>query len=92
MRSAPAPASTASTTLAAWEVEPLASSVEKSTVSFPFGRWLIKGEISTWATALPSSARIFIAVSSVMTYSLPSPLMWLYTPSSRAFRRVDLPW
>ena len=49
-------------------------------------------EISTFLMLLPSSARIFIAVSSVMTYSLPSPAIWLYTPSSSALSSVDLPW
>ena len=42
-------------------------------VSFPFGRSLINMEMSVCRMLLPSSARIFIAVSSVTTYSLPSP-------------------
>ena len=81
-----------STTLAAWEVLPLASSVEKAVVSLPLGRLLIHWEMSVRRMLRPSSARIFMAVSSVITYSRPSPAMWLYTPSSRALRRVDLPW
>ena len=46
---------------------------------------------SLWIT-LPSSALTFIAESLVITNSLPSPSMWLYTPSSNAFSKVDLPW
>ena len=67
------PASTASTMPAAWDVLPLASAVEKSFVSLPFGRSLINMEISTFLINLPSSERSFCAVSSAITYSLPSP-------------------
>ena len=42
--------------------------------------------------AAPVSARIFMAVSSVITYSRPSPAIWSYTPSSSALSRVDFPW
>ena len=66
----------ASITLAAWDVLPLASSVRNSTVSFPLGRSLINMEISVFLMLLPSSARILTAVSSVITYSLPSPAIW----------------
>ena len=92
MRSREVPASMASTTPAAWEVLPLASSVVKWTVSFPLGRLLINMEMSVFRMLLPSSARILTAVRSVMTYSRPSPAMWSYTPSSRALSRVDFPW
>lgn len=85
------PASIPSMIPAAWEVLPLASSVEKHRVSLWFGRSLIKREISTSLIKRPSSERSFRAVSSVMTYSRPSPGIWLYTPSSRAFKRVDFP-
>ncbi len=85
------PASIPSTTLAACEVLPLASSVENACVSFLFGKSLINMEIFTFLTQRPSSARSFSADVSVMTYSRPSPLIWLYTPSSKAFSRVDLP-
>lgn len=77
---------------AAWEVLPLASRVEKQWVSFLLGRSLMNMEISTSLINLPSSERSFSAVSSVITYSLPSPWIWLYTPASSAFNRVDLPW
>ena len=70
------PASMLSTTFAAWEVLPLASSVQNLTVSLPLGRSLMNMEISVFWMLLPSSARIFIAVSSVITYSLPSPAIW----------------
>ena len=68
-------ASMLSITAAACEVLPLASAVVKQVVSFLLGRSLIKREISTFRTLRPSSARSFTAVSSVMTYSLPSPSM-----------------
>jgi hypothetical protein len=42
----------------------------------------MKGEMSTAATARPSSARIFTQSGSVTTNSRPSPGMWLYTPTS----------
>ena len=87
-----APASMLSTTLAAWDVLPLASSVQNFTVSFPFGRSLMNMEMSVFRMLRPSSARIFMAVSSVITYSRPSPAIWSYTPSSSALRRVDFPW
>ena len=86
------PASIASTIPAACEVLPLASSVEKRWVSFLFGRSLINMEMSASLMKRPSSARSFTAVSSVMTYSLPSPAIWLYTPSSNACKSVDFPW
>ena len=92
MSSREIPASMASTTLAAWEVLPLASSVVKAAVFLPLGRSLMNMEISVRRMLRPSSERIFTALSSVITYSRPSPAMWLYTPSSRALRRVDLPW
>ncbi len=59
--------------LAAWDVDPEASSVVKSVVLRPAGRPLMKGEMSTPATRRPSSARIFTAVASVATSSRPSP-------------------
>ena len=71
------PASIPSMTAAAWEVLPLASSVEKQRVSFLLGRSLINREMSTFWTLRPSSARSFMAVESVMTYSRPSPATWL---------------
>ena len=67
------PASIPSITAAAWEVLPLASSVLKQWVSLRFGKSLINSEISVFRTLLPSSARSFMALSSVMTYSRPSP-------------------
>ena len=63
----------ASMTFAACEVLPLASSVEKETVSRPFGRLLMNVEMSVFRMLRPSSARIFTALCSVITYSLPSP-------------------
>ena len=86
-----APISRDSMMFAAWEVLPLASSDEKSLVSCLKGRFFMKGEISTFSILLPSSARIFTAVGSDTTSSLPSPGMWLYTPSSSADSRVDFP-
>ena len=86
-----APASRPSTTLAACEVLPLASSVSKEAVFLPFGRSLMNMEISVRLMLLPSSARILSAVSSVTTYSLPSPAICGYTPVSRAFKSVDFP-
>ena len=71
------PASIPSTIPAAWEVLPLASSVEKQRVSFLFGRSLIKSEISTSLIKRPSSERSFRAEASVITYSRPSPEIWL---------------
>lgn len=58
---------------AAWDVEPEASADEKDSVLFPKGRLLMKGEISTAEMFLPSSARIFTAVSTEHTNSRPSP-------------------
>ena len=78
--------------LAAWEVLPLASRVEKRRVSLPLGRWLIKRDTSVLVIFRPSYARIFRAEDRVITYSRPSPATWSYTPRSRALRRVDLPW
>ena len=63
--------------LAAWEVLPLASRVEKRVVSRPLGRRLMNREMSVPVILRPSSARIFRALASVMTYSRPSPAMWL---------------
>ena len=60
--SAEAPASTASTREAAWEVEPEALVVENARVSAPEGRPVRKGEMSTPVTARPSSARIAAAI------------------------------
>ncbi len=76
MRKSLLPASMLSTIAAAWEVEPLASSVEKLRVSEPFGRSLINREMSVSVILRPSSARSFTAVGSVMTYSRPSPAIW----------------
>ena len=76
MSSREVPASRLSTTLAAWEVLPLASSVTKDAVSFPLGRPLMNMEMSVRRMLRPSSARIFTAVRSVMTYSRPSPATW----------------
>jgi len=53
----PAPTSRASTIAAAWEVLPLASSVQKNLVSRAYGRLLINGVMSTPSTRRPSSAR-----------------------------------
>lgn len=58
MSRAEAPASIASMVFAAWDVDPDASAVEKSTVSFPRGKFPIKFEISVPAMDLPSSARM----------------------------------
>ncbi len=91
-RNARQPASTASTAAAAWEVLPLASSVEKEVVSTRFGSSPMNGEMSTLRTERPSSARSFTAVASVATYSRPSPAIWSYTPVSMALSSVDLPW
>ena len=77
MRNVRAPASIPSMTPAAWEVLPLASGVEKQRVSLPFGKSLMNMEMFTLLMLRPSSARSFKAVSSVITYSLPSPAMWL---------------
>jgi len=44
-------------------------------VSFPKGRFDIKGEISVFSIFLPSSALILTASGSVITLSLPSPGM-----------------
>ena len=71
------PASMPSITAAAWDVLPLASSVEKHRVSFLLGRSLMNREISVLRMLRPSSARSFMAVLSVITYSRPSPAMWL---------------
>ena len=76
MRSREVPASMLSMTLAAWEVLPLASSVSKAAVSLPLGRPLMNREMSVLRMLRPSSARIFTAVGSVITYSRPSPAMW----------------
>ena len=51
----------------------------------------MKREISLFFMARPSSARIFMASREVITSSLPSPAIWLYTPRSSACSRVDLP-
>ena len=71
-----APASMASTRLAAWEVEPLALVVLKQRVSVPEGRLVMNGEMSTPVTARPSSARMVTASGRVMTHSRPSPPTW----------------
>lgn len=68
-------ASTASTRLAAWDVDPLAFVVEKNLVSVPDGRLLMNGEMSSPVTARPSSARMAVALGSVMTHSRPSSAM-----------------
>lgn len=77
---------------AACEVEPEASSVEKSVVLRPAGRPLIKGEIFTPSTLRPSSARILQAAGSVATSSLPSPgtcpIQDLWRFSSIRFQRI----
>ena len=67
--------SIASEIAAAIDVEPDASLVEKCSVSFICGRLCRKFEISTLAMLLPSSLLTFTALSSVTTYSRPSPLM-----------------
>ena len=67
------PASMLSTIPAACDVLPLASFVEKSCVSVLLGRSLINMEISTFLMNRPSSERSLTAVSSAITYSLPSP-------------------
>mmetsp|Transcript_34355 Transcript_34355/g.90063 ORF Transcript_34355/g.90063 Transcript_34355/m.90063 type:complete len:321 (-) Transcript_34355:298-1260(-) len=92
MRRQLAPASIASIVLAACEVEPEASSVEKSTVSLPRGRFWMKLLMSVPAIDRPSSARIAIDVGAATTNSRPSPGMWSYTPTLRASSSVDLPW
>ena len=63
------PASIPSTMPAAWEVLPLASSVEKQRVSFFIRKIIDEQRISTSLIKRPSSERSFSAVSSVMTYS-----------------------
>mmetsp|Transcript_47583 Transcript_47583/g.151864 ORF Transcript_47583/g.151864 Transcript_47583/m.151864 type:complete len:254 (-) Transcript_47583:195-956(-) len=87
-----APASIASTTLAACEVEPDALLVVKRVVGWPKGRLLMKAEMSVLRTERPSSARTFAAPASQTTNSRPSPGTLSYTPSSSALSRVLLPW
>ena len=89
--SAQAPASTASTREAAWEVEPEALVVEKARVSAPEGSPVRKGEMFTLVTARPSSARSAAAVGRVITHSRPSPARCGYTPLASARSSVDLP-
>mmetsp|Transcript_54719 Transcript_54719/g.98600 ORF Transcript_54719/g.98600 Transcript_54719/m.98600 type:complete len:209 (-) Transcript_54719:1322-1948(-) len=68
-----APTSSASTMLAACEVDPDASPVENCVVFFPKGRLLMKGEMSVHLTDRPSSALILTARGSHTTNSRPSP-------------------
>ena len=70
------PASMASAMFAAWEVDPEAFGVEKSSVLRPPGRSPIMAEMSTPETLLPSSALILTASSRATTSSLPSPGTW----------------
>mmetsp|Transcript_81931 Transcript_81931/g.187518 ORF Transcript_81931/g.187518 Transcript_81931/m.187518 type:complete len:241 (-) Transcript_81931:562-1284(-) len=87
-----APASMASTILAACDVDPDASPVLKQVVSCPKGRLLINGDTSVRWMYRPSSARIFTAAGSQDTSSRPSPLTLSYTPTWSACSKVDLPW
>ena len=86
------PISQYSMMFAAWLVDPLALAVVKAVVDFLFGKLFMNAEMSKPSTLRPSSARIFTAVGSVTTNSLPSPGMWSYTPFSIADRSVLLPW
>lgn len=90
MSSSEAPCDTASTTLAACEVEPDAWSVEKSRTSPP-GSQRTKGEMSRFRTLRPSSAAMVTALSSVSTSSRPSPAMWSWMPAAIASSSVLLP-
>ena len=76
MRRLRAPSCRDSMIEAACDVEPEAFSVEKLVVSMLPGRWLMKAEMSTPVTALPSAARTFVALGSVATSSRPSPGTW----------------
>lgn len=76
IRSVDAPAPTASTRLAACEVDPLALVVLNDRVSAPEGRPAMNGEMSTPVTARPSSARTVTASGRVITHSRPSPAIW----------------
>jgi hypothetical protein len=71
-----APASRASTRLAAWDVEPDASSVQNRTVSRPRGKWLMNGEMFTFSTRRPSSARMATVAGSETTSCRPSSGRW----------------
>mmetsp|Transcript_20179 Transcript_20179/g.77430 ORF Transcript_20179/g.77430 Transcript_20179/m.77430 type:complete len:218 (-) Transcript_20179:633-1286(-) len=92
IRSRSAPASSDSTMLAACDVLPLASAVEKSAVDRPPGRFWMNAPMSTDDTDRPSSARIFTALDEDATSSRPSPGTWLYTPTCSACSSVLLPW
>src|SRR5690625_1117296 len=89
---AEAPASTASTREAAWEVEPEALVVEKLRESVREGRPLMKGEMSTPATERPYSARMEATSRRVITHSQPPLARWADTQRSMPGSRVDLPW
>mmetsp|Transcript_24394 Transcript_24394/g.36366 ORF Transcript_24394/g.36366 Transcript_24394/m.36366 type:complete len:267 (-) Transcript_24394:325-1125(-) len=92
-RIAEAPISIASTTLAACDVEPDASLVEKCFVSDPtIGKFDINALTLVLLTYRPSSARTVNAFSSVTQSSLPSPRILLYTPVMIVRSIVDLPW
>jgi len=59
------------------EVLPDASSVEKLLVVLFYGKLFINGDILTLLIYLPSSDFILIAELFVITYSRPSPGIWL---------------
>ena len=63
--------------LAACDVLPLAFSLLNFLVSLLLGKLFIKSDMSVSFIDLPSSDFIFMAESSVITYSRPSPIMWL---------------
>ena len=86
------PASSASTSEAAWLVLPLAFSVVKASVERPPGSSRMKGRTSTERTGRPSSARTVTASARVAERSRPSPGRWGYTAAASACSSVDLPW
>ena len=85
-------ASIASTTFAAWDGTSAGIPLYKMSGIFSIWQIIDKHGNVRFLILLPSSARSLTAVESVITYSLPSPAIWLYTPSSNAFKRVDFPW
>lgn len=92
MRKARQPENMPSTIPAAWEVDPLASSVVKWQVSFPFGRSLINREISVSSMQRPI-LRPQLDCCGISDYILPPvPCNVAVNAISRAFKRVDLPW
>jgi hypothetical protein len=72
-------------------VLPLASLVEKQSVSLPLGKLRIKGEMWHEWTTLPSSEDTGIVVVGVTTRLKPEVGVWLEGPLDMASSRVDLP-